>query len=619
MRYPKSGVIFRQGMKLIFFSCWDVLKKLTPQDYHPKPLILNLESSFVPNSCKKIGYQQILIQDLFSDSDRIKLQNAYIACIGNLNIEHQGLDWWAYTFTSKNPLTSSLYFRVYYSMLILKLLKKDTNRNIFIFCPGVTYISIISRFLRNHTDVRVIQYTPLDRNIKSFLKKIQFLWNIAFLFKTSCRILVSRIFLRGISKKQKFEFVFLSLILKKNWGKKIYLDHYFSHFLNHLRENNNLVVVDVIKGFWSQMKLFKEEHSKYRVLPLERFLKWRDLCSIYIRQCNALMKLHSHDYLNKKTSILSDFLPHELWVSLIKLEMKESIHWNTYAKNLLFYYSFKNLSQKTKIQRFLYPFENRSLEKMSLLAFKEHLDHKPHLEGYQHAAIHLGHMNFRLIEGEAPIIPLPDKIWTTGKGPLNYLIEKGNFPKPFFSIGGGIRQSWSEKLKTEKRRNFIQDILVVFASGYFEYYGILQFLSKCKLDIKYHFILRAHPEFEIEEILKQFDLSHLNISVDQNLKISGAFRQIDAICYTSSSVCIEALSHGIPAICIHYGGALNMDPLFEGAPLKWDLYNPYNFEELMEKIQSQVHREDGKKINTNMLEHKYFEPFNHSKILRTEI
>ena len=88
----------------------------------------------------------------------------------------------------------------------------------------------------------------------------------------------------------------------------------------------------------------------------------------------------------------------------------------------------KAAKEEIKIKKFIYPFENRSSERLCIKALK-HYSPNTSIEGYQHASIHQEHLNFIMLQDEHKITPLPHKIWTTGTWPKEYFIQKGNFPK----------------------------------------------------------------------------------------------------------------------------------------------------------------------------------------------
>ena len=122
--------------------------------------------------------------------------------------------------------------------------------------------------------------------------------------------------------------------------------------------------------------------------------------------------------------------------------------------NLLIFRAFRRLNKMKTLKMIIYPFENKSLEKMMLFA----LDDTIKTIGYQHSSISNRHFSLILNSKESKIVPLPNKIITTGYITRDWLISKGNIPANIISVGVSLRnanfQYLEKKIENHKRLSY---------------------------------------------------------------------------------------------------------------------------------------------------------------------
>ena len=148
----------------------------------------------------------------------------------------------------------------------------------------------------------------------------------------------------------------------------------------------------------------------------------------------------------------------------------------------------------------------------------------------------------------------------------------GNFPKDILREGCALRYEYLFKEKMIKRK-LNKMILAALPIDIKNSLNLLNFLLKTfgkdqQISIKIKFHPLASPK-KILSKLKNNLPNHFEIVGDKDIK--ELIRNIDAIVYTDTTVCMEALMMGIPAIFANIDNFYNMDRLFDCNFLKWSV------------------------------------------------
>jgi hypothetical protein len=242
----------------------------------------------------------------------------------------------------------------------------------------------------------------------------------------------------------------------------------------------------------------------------------------------------------------------------MKKEMLKEIR-TTFIYNLAVYRAFLSM-KSSNISCIIYPFENKSIEKMLLMG----LDNKIKTIGYQHSSVSLGHCNLFFSKAEKRITPLPTKIVSCGSITRNLLIFKGNLDSYLVKKGCELRNPLNLVKRNGIKKNPPYKLLFCFSSSFDEVCKVVEILkTKLNKNDFLHIIFRFHINFPFEglpKIEKQWILKNVKVSRDKNLEID--IENTDIVCYVSSSVSIIALKYGIPVMQIYPKRPL-WDPLFD--------------------------------------------------------
>jgi len=258
---------------------------------------------------------------------------------------------------------------------------------------------------------------------------------------------------------------------------------------------------------------------------------------------------------------------------LVKTYIRKEYTSTRFFSNLLMHYAVRDIARRFSIDRWYYPFENRSFEKMMLTALERYSPATRSI-GYQHASVSLRHTNFILAEGESVITPLPKHILTMGVPTKNILAQTGGFPEKLLSVGGALRQRpYLGTLKSKPAA--VKNVLVALATNIEEYVKVLQFLSEAwKKSLPYTLWIRPHPVFSLEEALAIHGPMPAPFYKADKEPLEKCFEWADAVWYVHSTLSLEAMQRGIPVFCIGVDDIVNPDPLFAFEAFRWYLNRP---------------------------------------------
>ncbi len=364
---------------------------------------------------------------------------------------------------------------------------------------------------------------------------------------------------------------------KKDGG---YGDTYFGELQKFVgRENIPIFLYGKFIGKWLDYRDMMQKVAKQvNFIPVEYYLSYVGLFKCW------LMCVYYYFFTPK---VCGPVVMYECNLAyLIKQAVRDSFRQNTALWNMREYCNVRAMMHKVKLQRYLYPFENRCFEKMMVLGVRS-MSAQVKTCGFQHTVVTHKHTNFFLSQDEIKITPLPDEIITPGRITRDLLIQKGNFPASMIKVGCALRQNPipSEKLRPKSFKK-IQNILVILAESTEEYIRSLMFLDRAlEGNDELVLTLRAHPTIPLDKALQSCPPITLRYIEQRGVPLDKALEKADMIIYTSSTVGIEAISQGIPVICLDLGDFLCPDPLFLLDIFKWRVSRPEELQPTIREIE----------------------------------
>ncbi|MBK78286.1 MAG: hypothetical protein CMC88_04165 [Flavobacteriaceae bacterium] len=465
----------------------------------------------------------------------------------NLNISNSSKVWWAFNFTARNPVTSKLFEKLIVVLAIIDIIESDQSKQIDFYKISVGQRSIINQYF---------DYKP-KYYINSFYDF--FLKNIFFEYIKIIYLLIE-IFLRFFKLKNKTITTNILLFSYIDNIKRNDRDSYFGNLLNKITEDYPEKKVSYLfylyRPFIKMKKCLKNEKSNYSFIF--NHLHLIDYLWAFIQVINGY-------FFSIKNSNISLNNKNIFFKEIIRETMKKELS-RGYINNLLVYRASKRIRNIPKLETLIYPFENKSLEKLMNLGF----NNKIKTIGYQHSSITPRHFNFILNNDERNLFPLPNKVVTIGEVTKRWLIKKCNFPASQVIQGVALKNFF---LKPIIKRTFSLEkvrLLFVFSSSNYEIIKSIEILKKILINYSFNCRFRFHINFPLENLnLKDKKWIKSNINLAEKNTLNEDLKWTDITVYISSTVALESLFCGIPIIRLDID-KFNSDPLLnEKIPFKW--------------------------------------------------
>ncbi|VAX35717.1 hypothetical protein MNBD_UNCLBAC01-517 [hydrothermal vent metagenome] len=481
---------------------------------------------------------------------------------------------WGLNCLSKSPIATSLVNSVIYILGLVEILKKKDFDFLLVLTHDVDLYKQIKQIKLQ--DVTASNKLSWNFNFKERIKK-SFPVSIIFIaFRVIYRKLLCKFYLKTKIKFEKEYVVVMSLLNYQCFGRE-YKDIYFCDFVKYLekKEVNFVNFMEVCGGFFENIKNI-HKYKKSFIVPKEHFVSYSA-----IWKCLGV----SLKYYWMGMSSKNKFRVFDIDCTyLVEKYMEKEFTSTRFFFNLFMFYSVGCLAEKVKVTKYYYPFENRSFEKMAILALREN-SQGTRIIGNQHAALSLKHINFYVDDNDYNSMPLPDKIFTTGQITESLLRDEFNLKREIVSEGCALRKK-TKTIRLKEYTGNIKTILVILSTDIKEYCGILNFLNEAMKDIHdCRVIIRPHPVIPLKnalDISPFFDFEFEEQKGD--VSIEEAFDMADMLLYTSSTLVVEALTYGLPVVYINNLDFLETDPVYGHKGLKWNISAPEELKKVLEEI-----------------------------------
>lgn len=527
---------------------------------------------------KQIPIAPLLIRD------RNILKETYCDLMARLNRQYHSLTWWAMPFTDKNAILRPIFADICHASTIQKLVL-SSSENILIIIENPRLIEYLREWASSN-NIRVYSLTRHPVLIKPFLQNY-FLAGIIFAFaKTVALYLLCKI-MKLTGNNTNPEYIITSLAHPRSFqDDNQYNDQYFGELVPHLSKNqsNYLILVLMIgKPFW-QIKKIKNLQKTMQILPIESYLTLSDIFRCLARAIHMhLYNVSSQDNYIDDAGIDYNFF--------VNKTIQETCRSGSVLMNLRVYYAAKRLNKYEKITRCIYPYENRSWEKMLLLGMSQN---RPPITmlGYQHASVSDNHFHLILSTLESEFTPLPHKILTTGPLVTSWFNNHGNYNNVAFTTACALRQNNTNSLTLVREKPIIRNLLIALATNIEEYVKILMFLGKAfRGDDIYQIRIRPHPAFKLKHALLRTPITQIPNYHESKDTLENDLKWADAVIYASSTVGLEAIAHGIPSVHIDLGDVLDIDPMLCSNTFQWSVAESSELKPTLNTIEAMTNTE----------------------------
>ncbi len=250
----------------------------------------------------------------------------------------------------------------------------------------------------------------------------------------------------------------------------------------------------------------------------------------------------------------------------------------------VFYLACRRLLAANPVRKLIVPYEGNVFERACIQAFRQ-ISVAGTAIGYSHAVIFDLNLKMRVAAGESETRPEPDRI--VSSGPKTRALLEGLRKDGRTTIFEGCSLRWIpevEKVPITDRRELR---LLAALDGVWSSVSVIEWLIRARSDLQdYHVVLRGHPNVPVEQLLKQcvhplpdrFEISRGGLTEE--------LKQCFCVLYRQTSIGLQAILNGIPAVHISIDAPLSCDPLAGLAAGKWTANSAEALVESLKEIRS---------------------------------
>lgn len=499
----------------------------------------------------------------------------YITFLGNLNIQNHSLNWWSMPFTNKNHY--STLCRDTSSFLLIVSLIGEMDSALVVITDSIDLTAQVKDHCRKQS-INCLDLVTGPNPLRTLVKLHTPAGPLKAFFRTLILLLASPRFKRQAEFSEDSMVVSTLLHPSAFNGETGFRDTYFGPLAEHISRSGRKALIFGIPAEkpWSQLKKIKSGDHPLPIYPVESFLTLKDL----VASTWAAIKLALRP-MRIDGPVEIDGIDVKC---LVQRSVSEAVHSGEVMLNLRLYRSAQNLARTLGIARCLYPYESRSWEKMVALGIRS-ISPQAELVGYQHTSVTRSHTNFIMGDKETEVLPLPDMILTTGEVVKSWLEEEGNYPSGIFKSACALRQQISAQNESKPRPQPLKNLLIALATGLQEYIDTMLLLESAFAgQSEFNVRVRAHPVLPLESALSVTPLSDTRFYSVGNGSLSEDLDWADVLLYASSTVSMEGMSRGIPAVQLDLGEFLNTDPMTGLKEFKWSAHDGPSLLEVLREI-----------------------------------
>ena len=542
--------------------------------------ILNLskENDAILNDDTDNNIVELFINDVI-DINPDRFIEEYRDIIGHISETVNSLEWWSTHTASKNRFTSTVPTLLHQIDACSITIKKELH-DLIIYRPDCAIVPTLQDMISNSDSKSSL--SQLYCHIKPRISRLWSLFrHIRAAIMMSYRIMILRVFYKKPSFKNRSlktyalkTFFYNSTINEKS--NFSYHDPMYGRLPEYLRQRGNLIIITNIIGKYKQCIAKINSNNEYCIYPIEY---WLTFTTIVSRLLFIIKTRLEYD-------IPNDIVYRGLDVSKI-FKTQIYIKYNDISLTQYLYYDMmKGCISSLKIDQYIHTYENNPWEKMSIAAIRDS-SNDTKIMGYQHAVIPQSSVNVFNSRSELKLMPLPDKILCVGAVPLEIINKYSVAQSGLLDVSCGLRYEYLDSL-TVKKRNNIQNILII-PEGVISVAPMIDYVMKeLASNLEYTMNIRFHPALPYKSINSHlcYDLKKIkNLSISE-APLKDDLMNADICIYWGSTVSLEALSMGIPAIHYCLNTVLSYDPLFQCNSNKWTIKNNMSLIDILKHIES---------------------------------
>lgn len=240
-------------------------------------------------------------------------------------------------------------------------------------------------------------------------------------------------------------------------------------------------------------------------------------------------------------------------------------HLNIHAQ--MYFYAVMKLCQRYNLIYFLCIFEGNVFERACIQAFRRYSN--GHIAGYSHAPIYELNLKLRLTEHEMQNRPEAD--WYICPGPYakKMLAHIGGRPVTKLKVACTLKDL--PFLASEQDKERPSDTVLVGLDGFLTSVCLLDWLMEHEDCFRgFKVLIREHPNVPVNKLLQRcIHPLPPSFEIAGNLSLAECIQRSFCVLYRQTSIGMQALLNGIPAVHLAVDTPLSADPMEELRVWKW--------------------------------------------------
>jgi hypothetical protein len=373
----------------------------------------------------------------------------------------------------------------------------------------------------------------------------------------------------GIKEEERI--LIVSLLYYNSFSNGEYQDPFFGSIHNVIRKDGKRVIYlcDILDNFRRSARKIKESREVPIAVPYG-ILTWREIFLLLLRVFMKRVRFNQ--------------------VEFIGCDFSDVLQWNSrrfeYPFNLhseIYYAAVKKVCKKENFMKLMLLYEGNVFERASIQAFKNYCSGE--IVGYSHAVVFPLNLKIRLTDKEKTQRPEPDSLISTGLKTKELMAEIGNRDLATIHAGCSLRFIPIVSERRKGARN--EGIILVALDGVWLSFSLIEWLAKNSMILKdYKVKLRGHPNVPVRKLLEQciYDIPENFVMSNNNLEedIVNAF----CVIYRHTSVGMQALMNGVPAIHADIDSPMPCDPIVDLTACKWTVRSAEGLRTVLKAIES---------------------------------
>lgn len=518
----------------------------------------------------------------------------YIEAIGRLgewngHIPH----WWMTDIASKNAYRSPLLQPLHGLIHCLDAIQtvRGSNSTLFIIDPSwPTVMAIKHVALHNKWDLRILSWS-WSRIFAKWSGKTK-AW--AEMFRSAMGTLreiarTKKHYRNKLNATKERDPIYLIKSFVYPYSFKddgSYQDPFFGKLADHLTEQlaGKVKVITIALGFtpkrycYEKMKTLKGS----MVIPFESMLRYTDVIKGF---CLLSWMLISKPF---KVRGKVEFLGHDI-ADLLR-ELLTSEGWRIPFYQYIYCSAGERLAKNYRLVACALTHENNPWERAFIAGIRK-INPDTRIIGYQHSVIPQAAANMFQSQREMSKIPAPDVVLTTGAVPANILRKYGAFPEERIKVSCGLRYNYLDEIQPQLRHrsgDHEKIRILVALCGVIETLPLVRYvIDQARSCQHLEFLIRAHPVLPFEQLHSLTDNTNAlpaNIRISSDTTVMEDLLECDAVLYWGSSVALEGIRLGKPAIHFSQDDFLSYDPLFDLIDFKWVVNSQKDIMDVLNQI-----------------------------------